>query len=1259
MATTLRADMTRTETAILDPLPLTPSGMLLRQYITEEGFANHHIQVFDHWISENAAGNVSSRILTFPDGRSVAFENLRILPPRYTRDGKTYRMSPKFAREQGVTYGSDWHCDAIMRNAAGVEIDRRSNICIGTVPTMLKSSNCILHGMSRRDMAIMGEDPDDPGGYFIVNGAEKVILLQEQLAINKIFLMLFKDSVVARFTASTPRGTALITLALDKRTSSIVKMKFPAMKSTNPNKKLKSLNVLRIFRILGTTEIQDIQNKILAFVRPEHAKKCSLKLLRSIIDFSAVTDDVEIIASKLDKTKLSFEDKMKEIARIFEADLFPHLNVMPLIDGETNDEYSRRVNDAKLNLLSIMIARLLEYMAGFRKVDDRDSWSNKRVEGAGRMMEQLFRNAWRKSRGAVQELINDGRVKDLTGVVGGIRYSVVTDTFIESFITSNWGVKGSQMKNNVAQTLVRDSVVATQAHMNTVDVSISRTDRQQALRLVQPSQWYKICPASTPEGENAGLVKNLSLTARVTVEHSDDTIIRLLIGDPEAGIAARVSPNYDPALMPMMVNGKFLGWCNGAETRNFLVHLRRTGELPLDMSVIIEENWLYVDISPSRLVHPVLIVNADQTLAIDTLELRGQANDVLLKSGAMEYMSAWEQEYIKVAARAEDIAKRTRLFIDADDALRSAENEYQAVLNGEVVTRIIQDTERILSLEDVKTQLDSAREAREKLNSNAPYTHCEIDPTGMLGVAAALIPWPDHNQAPRNTYQVSMSKQALGEYHSNHLNRFDGKTKVLAFPHRPMVESMMYDVLGLDERGPGENVNIAFMALPFTEEDSFVFKKEFLDNGGFRIMKFLTYKTVVKQTSIAVETLAKPTLRVGENPDRYKYIQQFEHGNPMNGLPMIGAPLRQGDCVIGKIQHKPNTLGKGPSNESSILRVGDEGVVEKVLVTSDNKTTIVTVKLRVMRIPQEGDKFAPRNAQKGTIGLVVSDIDLPATASGIAADIYVNPHSMPSRMTMSYPMECIAAKYAAMKGQHINGGAFHPFELNKYRAGLKDYGLDEMGYETMRSGLSGKLLEAPIYSSLCYFQALKHHVKDKVQARSSGPVKPMTRQPPKGRGNNGGLRFGEMERDAAISHGASSFLLERLMHVSDGYQTAFCAECGTFAVNDENTKQYRACKICGNSTKFGRATIPYAYKLLIHLLAAAGMFLRPEFMTSEDYIEKVLNTRGELGHGEVEDIQNQLAEADLALEEEQQEDIQALEAEMPHEEETTEYDYGE
>ena len=1279
-----RVDYVRNQTLIqmLDdiaaPLHIDAGGLLLKQWLSYKGFGDHHIDSYDNWITKGSHNNVYSRALTLPNGDIIYFENLRIFEPLYSRDGKALPMTPKLAREQGVTYGNDWHVDVVQRRGGilGEVVGTVRSVCIGTIPTMLKSIKCILRNKTPRELALLGEESEDIGGYFIVGGTEKNVLLQEQLAAGKIYIMNLdtKGTTVVRMTANTPRGTALIELALDKKTKSVLKIRFPSLRNADQSKKYRSINVLRVFRLLGMNDIKAIEALITLFIKPANVKKSMLQLTRNVVDFIVFPDDVTVIAAKLGKAPEQINETLASIKYIIDTDLFPHVNNLPGPDNETDEEREVRIRSAKLNLLAIMVSRFLEHLAGYRPLDNRDSWSNKRVQGAGNLMEQLFRNAWRKTLGIVQNEIDKNMVKDLNSIVEKIRYSIITDTFHDSFITSNWGVRGTQMKNNIAQTLDRSGVIATYAHINTIDVAISRNDRQPSLRVVQMDQWGFVDPVSTPEGENAGLVKALSLLAETSLDRNDNEIIRLLIGTREQGMLELVS--NVPVIGrsdKLIINGKFLGWCNGPESRELLVNMRRNGEIPLDLSVILEDDWLYIDLTPSRLIRPVLIVDPDQGLAIARLGLEKAANHTLLTSGAVEYISPWEQEYLKIAVDVKEIAKRKGQIDDARQAHNAALVKLQELKTRkqfqdlQTQTTIRQDLVTDIQLKEANELVNSAQQSLDKVLLTKPYTHCEIDPTVILSVASALIPWPNHNQAPRNTYQVSMGKQALGIYHRNHKNRFDGKTKLLAIPSRPMVETEMSNIIGLDQRGPGENVFGSFMAFPYTEEDSFIKKREYLDNGGMRIMKYLVYKTVVHHSGEHIEILKRPEALANEPANRYKYIQMFEADNPMNGLPMYGGPLSQGDCVIGKIQYvaATNTI----HNESVFLRVGDEGIVDKVSVTSDNKTTTISVKLRIMRVPQEGDKFAPRNAQKGTVGLVISEVYLPANRDGVASDITMNPHSMPSRMTMEYPMEIIAATAGAYRGTRENATAFRPFPLDTYRKTLIEYVVNkqpeakisvkertdeekkilqslEFCYNIMTSGISGRPLEVPIYGGLVFFQALKHHVKDKIQARSTGQVKPMTRQPPKGRGNRGGLQFGEMERDAAISHGASSLLRERLMKASDAYTCVFCRTCGNFAVNDiglptgaageEKQKNYKNCRLCDDNN-FGRSVIPYAYKLLIHLLAPFQQFLRPEFVTFSELLDSIFNQRRGIARGDVNDVGRQLAEADEGFEDEENE----------------------
>ena len=1772
---------------IFEELKSSESGELLKRIAADEGIGGYHIPIFDNWLECLIQKYIYSKELTFEDGSKIIFRNVRIDPPSYNRGTEKYDLMPKMAREQGVTYGGDLYVDMIKVNERQEQLNdsfTKKNIFIANIPIMLKSKYCYLRGKSQSDLARLGEDPNDSGGYFIVEGNEKVVLGQEQLITDKILLMNTNGYVSSKLTANTNGGTVVMEISENISNNNIIEMVLPGMKPPKSNEP-KSFNILRIFRLFAKFEQERLNNLgedanelstlddpdnikryIERFIKndPNIRKKSILKLNRTLLDFSLLSDDRQIISKNMDK-KADEGVTDEEIHKIFSADVYRHLNNLIAINGESKVDYETRITMSKLNLLAIMTARLLEHLAGFRDLDDRDSWSNKRVEGAGRLMETLFRLSWKKTLEIAQGHIkNTPRKDDLDKfqfVTMGINQStIVTCTFRDSFISGKWGMKGSNLKDAVAQPLNREGMVATLAHVNAVDVAISRTDIHYILRLVQMGQFGFISAFFTPEGKGCGLLKNTCILSKLSVGRDDTNIIRHLLGDGDR-IKRLVALTYEESIEnnlrdKIIVGAKFIGWGNGEAIKNDLIERRRSGEFYYDMSVVKEDDYVYVEVSPSRLIRPLLLVNpksqdADHLkdepfLMIDLKKKRKASNHELIVEGCMEYISPWEQEYIKLAMSSDRNTDRWEAINKSKQALIKEKLLHNLVSSSENKMFTSTDGTKV-DLQEANNRIEQAFEIYNKATSTRLFSHCEIDPLDLGDIAASLIPWPDHNQAPRNTYQVSMGKQALGTYHSNHMNRMtDGNTKILTFPQRPLVETDMYGVIGLDMNGPGENVIQQFLSVPYTEEDSFVMKKEFLDNGGLRMHKYITYKTIINNSNEHWdEQLGKPEFTKKDDEHKHKYRYMGD-----NGLPMIGAPMKEGDYIIGKILIPKKDKTQAKKSDSIVVRIGDQGVVERISISSNNLKTVVIVKMRVMRVPQEGDKYAPRNAQKGTVGLVVSDVDLQYGLRGTTADITANSHcftkdatvslknglsrpltsllydggdkvvswdnernemlfgtsagyesqgvrdivqltfsdgrkikctpnhkypvmelidkvktyrsvradeiteemfvlagydcvldvpspdengwilknefielkmdtdknrekslafarlvgficadgticqgangvkavlyigsridsemilddvelltnkrckvrenidetfgrvlvlnlpaklgraigfldgmtvgkrsgqspkwpkfvfendcpksvireflgglfggdgwcpylktnnqdghgtvtfnppaismssevefseelikkmtdisillqkfdiinsrieklkpyenekidgkikttygktkktdengqneendktnkkmvscilqlskgttfgdkigfrycvqkmfrqaayqsymryleivkyqndtiimraseiydngevgrslqkalnksrlelfanetplndyysnvtlyqlqnrrrperrnellkwdykfiedadeylrkidayhwfridgkrgadyvvkqesetmpnyyiklheirqlgkeevfdfgvekthylvvnnivasnSLPSRMTMAYSQEIHGAKAAAMIGTHINAGAHNPYDMNKYRNDLKKYGLHEFAYEEMRSGTTGNYLEALVSSGPIFFQALRHHVKDKIQARGVGQVNPQTRQPLRGRTNHGGLRFGEMERDVAIAYGASAFLRERLMGVSDEYQTVFCIVCGNFAVNDQYNNFYKACSLCGNEDKFGRCSIPYVYKLLMHLLAAPGLNLRPELMTNADYALKVL-----------------------------------------------------
>lgn len=1199
---------------------------LLDRFLQYRPLGTPSIASYDDFIRRAGLSIYSSKLL-LPNGTSICFSNLQILPPFYARENERLIMTPKYCREASENYSAEWLIDITLTggdcsNKSGSKIlDRRSGVKIAEVPVMIKSVLCHLRNKSPEELMALGEDPKDPGGYFIIKGHEKATSMQEQLEGNKIFLMKMKpkENPVARLTAATFRGTTLIQLALDKHTGTVMKIRFTSMKVNKTGEKYKSFNVLRILNLLGV-EKDDLFTTIGRFLKKDQYDRCTHKLYRNLIDLEVRPNTLLMFARKMGTPELIKHEKdlIAQIQGIFDSDLFPHINETIGPAGENEEQRDERIRQQKINLLSLMIARFCEHLAGFRGLDDRDSYSNKKAGGAAFLMEQLFRAAWRVTLGNISKNIKENKITDFNAIVQNITPNLIKDSFIESFNTSNWGVRNTNMKVGISQTLPRDSRIATISMINTVDVALSRTSRDPTPRAVHDTQCGIIDPTYVQEGKNCGITKNLCVTTQLSISRSDVHILRWLYGDidnryprfQDSFLEAAntvVTEDGEPtpeAVKQIIVNGKFIGWFNeyNDDLYNDLLKMRRSGEIEEDISLVRESDCLNVVMSPYRLIRPLLIINEEQELVLDKKKMWKAPIHDLFTNGVMEYISAWEQEYIKIAISMDDVKKRLDDIKNAKlDFIREQE-EYKRLEKS-----LGDSPESLESIKNAKSKMQYAYQHYQKMKKVQPYTHCEIHPLALLSVGAGMIFWGCHNQGPRNTYQVGMGKQALGIYHSNWMNRFDGKVKIFPYTTRALVEPEFTKFIGMTEDGMGENVVLAFMPYPYNEEDSYVFNKYFLDNGGERIIKFLEYKTIIKTvgTSNIIQKLAKPQkIKPNEPKGRYDFIDE-------NGLPKIGAYLRQGDCVTGRIQIE-NGIAE---NASTFLRVGDEGVVDKVTVSNAGVETVIHVRLSMMASPQEGDKLSTRNAQKATIGLIINPVDLFYNKDGISPNVITNSSCIPSRMTVAYPMEMVGGKYAAFAGERVNGGFFESPDLDKYKPVLEKEGYSFTGEEFMTSGTTGKKMKNAVGMGLCYLQCLRHLVKGKIQARSVGAVSPMTHQPPKGRGSGGGLRIGEMEKDTFLSHGASSVLKERLMEVSDAYETVFCKTCGSFAVDDAVRGTY-SCRKC-NGREFGRCTIPYAYKFLVHLLAAPGLNLHLEFATVEEY-KKLINSEIET-NVEIED----------------------------------------
>lgn len=722
------------------------------------------------------------------------------------------------------------------------------------------------------------------------------------------------------------------------------------------------------------------------------------------------------------------------------------------------------------------------------------------------------------------------------------------------------------------------------------------------------------CPVESPEGENCGIVKNLAVTAQITYAKSDANVIEeILTARSDVGMplfSENITSTHNTAIL---VNGKFLGWCIGIELRRHLVMFRRSSWANNDMGITLDtRNNLFVHTDTSRLVRPLLVVEPvekkdgkiEYEPLIKTKNLMGADIRTLFEEGVIEYVDSYEVEspYLLVAKSFDQVKERyeqEKTYLDLQKETLKDKKRKESLLRRNPDNKRIQE-----EVKEIKNRLRNIEETLNSIRDQQHFTHVEMDSTAILGISASIIPYPNHNQGPRNSYQSSMYKQALGIARSHHMACYSGKHKVLAYPTRPLFEPQLNEVLNLNAFPQGEMVWVAFATTTgFTQEDAIVFNRASIDMGKFRMFKYINHRvTIGKSDGGRVEKLKLPsTISIEQRQTIYEHLNE-------DGLPIIGAHIKQRQAIIGKVIMDG---AEEIANESILLGYGEEGIVDRVIVTSNGVERIVFVSLRVLRIPIEGDKFAPRNAQKATIGKVLPPEDMPYTEEGIIPDIIVNPHAIPSRMTHSYMMELIASKAGAIVGERINATAFRPFDYKYFRQILRDYGFSPDGKHVMYSGTTGRKINTRIFTGPCYVQALRHHVQDKIQVRRTGPRSATSRQPVKGRALMGGLRFGEMERDAAIAHGAAYFLKERLCGVSDCYKAVYC-KCGQIATKSVIDGGY-TCKLCRGAAEFGEVETTAALKLLSNILAGSGFKQVFNFETEEQQRER-MEKEGYLSH---------------------------------------------
>tara|TARA_B100001063_G_scaffold160907_2_gene150219 strand:- start:893 stop:4492 length:3600 start_codon:yes stop_codon:yes gene_type:complete len=1101
----------------------------------------------------------------------ITFTNFQIYRPQiHENNGATKLMFPQEARLRNFTYASpmtiDLNIKYIVRTGDNLENTQTSyktisQIHIGKLPIMLKSTICVLSQYNYMSTDITGECRYDAGGYFIINGSEKTVLGQERAAENKIYCFnVSKNNTKWTYTAeikSVPDFKCISPKQINMMVSSKnngfgygIYIQIPRMKNPIP--------IIVVFRALGLISDKEICKKILLDIDIEYNEELLEFLKGSLIDSNKVlTEELAIeymtnnvMFTPINMTKEDGQQKKYEFAcDILNNDLFPHC----------------RTKIQKIYFLGYMVNKLIKSALGRIPLDDRDSYLNKRIDLTGTLLNNLFRNYFNKlvkdmQKQVIRE-INTGSWKSSGDYINIINktniYKIIKSTTIENGIkralsTGDFGIKHSanNTKVGVAQVLNRLTYASSLSHSRRISTPIDKSGKLVPPRMLHNSSWGYLCPAETPEGQSVGVVKNLSNMTHITV-HSDSEPIYEYIKNLIYNFEDIKEEKELYGKVKLFVNGTWMGIVKNDAYELYLdlKDKKQKGIINIYTSVIfnIQNKEIRLCNDAGRLTRPLLRANKNNLIITPDIVNK-------LKISEMN----WDDLFVNSKTNESCLE-----YIDPDE-----QNLSMIAMN--------------------PTKLFN------QLQYN--YTHCEIHPSTIFGILASCIPFPEHNQSPRNTYQCAQSKQSMGVYVTNYANRMDKTAYVLNYPMRPLVDTRLMNLIQINNIPSGSTVVVAIMThTGYNQEDSLLFNKGSIDRGLFQATIYHTEKDEDKKVNGDEEIRCKPDVSKTKG-------MKFANYNKINkdGVVPENTLLENRDVIIAKvvpIKENKNDHTKVIKYEdfSKTFRTDQETYVDKNYIhRNGDGYNFAKVRTREVRKPVIGDKFSSRHGQKGTIGNIIPEEDMPFTKNGIRPDIIINPHAIPSRMTIGQLKETLLGKVLVELGLYGDGTSFGTLSVQDIVKELCKLGYESYGNEILYDGLTGEQIETSIFIGPVFYQRLKHMVADKQHSRSIGPMVNLTRQPAEGRSRDGGLRFGEMERDCMISHGASRFTKGRIYDASDKFSVFTCKKCGFIvAYNDELS--IHQCRVCDNRTDFAYNEIPYACKLLFQELIS--MNIAPRIMT--------------------------------------------------------------
>ena len=1103
---------------------------VIEAFFDQYGLVGQHLDSFNRFIREELQQVVDSvgKLTPKIEGYVVELGDIHVDEPSIREaDGSEHKLYPNEARIRNLTYASKLHLDMTPVRKEGSVSTRLETmrIYIGDLPIMLRSEKCHLHGLSDEELIKHGEDPKDPGGYFIINGSERVLVTQEDLAPNRILIEEASKSSSYTHIAkvfSTSRGFRAPVTIERKRTGEL-RVSFPSVPGKIPLAiLLKALGLEKDIDIVDVISDDDeIRNELIVTIEQSQP----INAPTGEEEESTRSNALDFIGKRVavGQTK---EYRLARAEKVLDRYLLPHIGT---------EEDSRL---QKAYYLGQMVERLLELVLGKRSPDDKDHYANKRLKLSGDLLMSLFRVAlYSLTRDIKYQLERTAVRGRKPNIRTAVRADVITQRLKHALATGNW-VGG---KAGVSQLLDRTNYISSLSHLRRVVSPLSRSQPHFEARDLHSTHWGKICPNETPEGPNCGLVKNIAMMAYISVgteEESVESALKKAEVEPIEKLAGKRGTKW----ADVFLNGRLIGIHPAPQVLvKAIRQKRRAGEIDNQTNIAYYEDTheVQVNCDAGRVRRPVIVVeNGKSKLTDEHLRMVNETEWgflELLRNGSVEFIDAEEEENTLIAMYPDDIGPNT--------------------------------------------------------------THLEIVPSTILGISAALIPFPERNQSPRNVYMAGMAKQSVGVPASNFRYRADTRSHFFHYPQVPLVKTRAMDSIGYEDRPAGQNFIVAILSFEgYNIEDALIMNKASIERGLGRSTFARVYESEERKYPGGQEDRF-------EIPDRsvrgYRASESYRNLGE-DGIIETEVEVLGGDVLIGRTspprfleEYSEFEIASPNRRETSVaVRHGEAGVVDSVILTETiDGNRLVKVKVRDLRIPELGDKYASRHGQKGVIGYIVPQQDLPFTEDGVVPDLLINPHAIPSRMTIGQILEMIAGKAACMIGKQQDASPFCGVTEEELYDILKKHGLKHNGRETMYSGITGEKLKVDIFIGVIFYQKLHHMVADKIHARARGPVQILTRQPTEGRAREGGLRFGEMERDVLIGHGAAILLKGRLLDESDKSNMLVCEECGLIGVYDRNKDQYY-CPICGTSAKISSVVVSYAFKLLIQEMMSLGLATR-------------------------------------------------------------------